>query len=125
MTATIDHRPPGATATEPAPALEVPRPREPRRITDYWTAGLKFYATGRTAEALRVMAANPEMVHGLAVLSVITDDEEREQMLGIAAAIDALKAEGLTQEQAYFLAGLDRILGVPFSEFTPALLSAA
>ena len=96
-----------------------------QRVTDYWTDGLKFYATGRTSEALRVMAADEEMTRGLAILSGITPEEERAEILGIAGAIDALKAEGLTREQAYFLAGLDRILGIPFSEFTPALLSAA
>lgn len=96
--------------------------QRPQRITDYWTAGLKFYATGRTAEALRLMAANREMTEGLALLSGVTPEEEREQMLGIASAIDALKAEGLTREQAYFLAGLDKDFG-PYPG--PAELSAA
>jgi hypothetical protein len=85
--------------------------RAPEKINDYWTAALKFYATGRTAEGLRAMAADEEMTRGLALLSGITPEEEREQVLGIASAIDALAAEGLTPEKCYFLAGLDRLLG--------------
>lgn len=108
---TIEHRPPEMTAGETGPALEVPRPREPQRITDYWTAGLKFYATGRNSATLRAIAADPVLTRGFALLSGITEDEERAQALGIADAIDALAAEGLTREQAYFLAGLDKVLG--------------
>lgn len=97
----------------------------PQRITDYWTAGLKFLATGRKSATLRAIASDPELVRGFALLSGITVEQEREQALGIADAIDALAAEGMTPEQAYFLAGLDKLFGCPFSEFDPAALSAA
>jgi hypothetical protein len=85
--------------------------RPPEKITDYWTAGLKFYATGRRSATLRAIAADPVLTRGFALLAGITEDEERAQALGIADAIDAIAAEGMTREQAYFLAGLDRILG--------------
>lgn len=91
----------------------------PGAITDYWMAALKFRATGRTSRALRTMAANEELTRGLALLSGITEDEERAQTLGIADAIDVLEAHGLTPENCYFLAGLDRIFGCPFAEFDP------
>lgn len=82
---------------------------------DHWLAALKFYATGRTPRALRAMAASPEMTRGLALLSGVTEDEERAAMLAIAEAIDELAAAGLTPEQAYFLASLDKVLG-PYAE---------
>jgi hypothetical protein len=100
MTATLEHR-------------------APQVISDYWTAALKFYATGRTSRALRTMAADGEMTRGLALLSGITEDEEREQITGIADAIDVLEAHGLTPEKCYFLAGLDKLFGRPFAEFDP------
>jgi hypothetical protein len=93
--------------------------RPPQPINDYWMAALKFYATGRTSRALRVMAADPEMTKGLALLSGVTEDEEREQITGIADAIDILEAHGLTPEDCYNLAGLDKLLGRPFAEFDP------
>lgn len=107
---TLEHRAPEMTATEPAPA---------RPISDYWMAALKFYATGRTSRALRVMAADEQMTRGLALMSGVTVDEERAQMEGIASAIDALTDAGLTPEQAYGLAGLGDLFGVPFAEFDP------
>jgi hypothetical protein len=82
---------------------------------DYWLAALKFYATGRTPRALRAMASNPEMTRGLALLSGVTEDEERAAMLAIARDIEELAAAGLTPEQAYFLASLDKVLG-PYAE---------
>jgi hypothetical protein len=91
----------------------------PELITDYWTAALKFRATGRTSRALRTMAADEEMTRGLALLSGVTEDEEREQVLGIADAIDVLESHRLTPEDCYNLAGLDRLLGRPFAEFDP------
>lgn len=104
-------------------AAQVPAPRRSPQVTrDYWTAALKFYATGRTAGGLRAMAADPEMTRGLALLSGVTEDEERAQVLAIADAIDALAAAGLTPEQAYFLAGLDKVLG-PYADYSA--LSAA
>lgn len=83
----------------------------PQRITGYWTAALKLYAVGRNADTMRAIAADPVLTRGFALIYGITEDEEREQELGIADAIDALAAEGLTREQAYFLAGLDKVLG--------------
>jgi hypothetical protein len=101
------------------PVLDQPRspakpPEQPPAvIRDYWMAALKFCATGRTAESLRVMAADPVMTEGLALLSGITEDEEREQVLKIAGAIDELTAAGLTPVKCWYLAGLDQFLG-PF-----------
>jgi len=97
----------------PPPSTAKPPEQPPAVITDYWTAAIKFYATGRTAEGLRAMAADDEMTRGLAVLSGITEDEEREQVLKIADAIDKLTAEGLTPVKCWYLAGLDQFLG-PF-----------
>jgi len=83
----------------------------PGAVRDHWMAALKFHAIGRTAAHLRVMAADPEMTRGLALLSGITEDEEQAQTLAVADAIDSLTAEGLTPEQAYFLSGLDKVFG--------------
>jgi hypothetical protein len=105
------------TTLADSPAVTATRPAE--KITDYRTAALKFRGTGRTARALRVMAANEEMTRGLALLSGITEDEEREQMTGIADAIDVLESHRLTPEDCYNLAGLDKLLGRPFAEFDP------
>lgn len=91
----------------------------PQVISDYWMAALKFYATGRTSRALRAMAADDEMTRGLALMCNITPEQEREEITGIADAIDSLAAAGLTPEQAYSLAGLEELLGRPFSEFDP------
>jgi hypothetical protein len=93
------------------------RPTE--KMNDYWTAALKFYATGRTAGALRALAADPVMTRGLALMCGITEVEELEQLLGIADAIDAYAAAGLTPEGAYSLAGLEEIFGCTFAEFDP------
>ena len=88
-------------------------------IRDYWTAALKFYATGRTSRALRTMAANPEMTRGIALMSGITEEQERAQVLAIADAIDEYAAAGLTPEGAYSLASLEEVFGRPFAEFDP------
>jgi hypothetical protein len=93
--------------------------RAPELISDYWMAALKFRATGRTSRALRVMAADDEMTRGLALMSGVTQDEERAQVTGIADAIDVLEAHGLTPEDCYNLAGLDKLFGRPFAEFDP------
>jgi len=82
---------------------------------DYWLDALKLYATGRTAEAQRAEADDPAWVAGLAYVDGVTPEQERSEMLAIAAAIASLAAAGLTPEQAYFLASLDRGLG-PYAE---------
>jgi hypothetical protein len=97
----------------PPPSTAKPPEQPPAVIRDYWMAALKFCATGRTAESLRIMAADPVMTEGLALLSGITEDEEREQVLKIADAIDELTAAGLTPVKCWYLAGLDQFLG-PF-----------
>ena len=98
----------------------VDRPPEapaPQPVTDYWMAGLKFHATGRTSGLLREMAADETLTRGLALLSGVTPERERAEMLHIARAIDELAAAGVTPEQAYGLAGLPELFGCPFSEF--------
>jgi hypothetical protein len=80
-------------------------------IRDVWLAALKLYGTGRTAEAQRDMADDPAWVAGLAYIDGVPPDEERAQDLAVAGAIGQLEAAGLTPEQAYFLASLDRDLG--------------
>jgi hypothetical protein len=72
---------------------------------------MRFHATGRTPEILRSYAADPLVTEGIAVLSGITPDEAREQMLALADAVEHITAEGITQEQAYFLMRLDRHFG--------------
>jgi hypothetical protein len=86
-------------------------PAAPQVITDYWMAALKYRAIGRTAASLREQAADPVMTEGLALLSGITAGQERIQVLAVADAVDALAAEGLTPEQCYFLANLDKEFG--------------
>jgi hypothetical protein len=93
--------------------------RPPQPINDYWMAALKFYATGRTSRALRVMAGDEELTRALAIDTGITEDAERAQILGIAAAIDELAVAGLTPEGAYNLAGLEEALGRPFADYDP------
>jgi len=85
----------------------------PAVIRDHWTAALRLYAIGRTSEELRAQAADPEMTRGLALLSGITEEQERAQVLAIAAAIDQLTAAGLTPDRAYCLAGLGPYPGAP------------
>lgn len=85
--------------------------RPPLVIRDHWMAALKLYATGATAEDFRAEADSPARVKGLALLCGITQEQERAQALAIAGAIDNYAAAGLTPEQAYSLAGLDRELG--------------
>jgi hypothetical protein len=89
---------------------------------DHWLAALKYYGTGRTAGDLRAEAADPAWVAGLAYIDGIAPGEERARMLGTARAVEELAAAGLSPEQAYFLAGLDRDLG-PYDD--NAALSAA
>jgi hypothetical protein len=72
---------------------------------------MRFHATGRTPEVLRSYAADPLVTEGIAVLSGITPGEAREQMLTLAEAVDHITAEGITQEQAYFLMRLDAHFG--------------
>lgn len=78
---------------------------------DHWTAALKYYGTGRTAQAHRALADSPAMVAGLAFIDGITPAEMRAEMAATADAIGQYAAAGLTPEGAYFLAGLDRDLG--------------
>lgn len=111
---TLEHRPPDVTASAAGSSA----------VTDCWTAALKFYATGRTAGNVRAQADTPEWVAGLAYIDGITPEAERYAMLSLADCMDAIVRAGLTPEQAYNLAGLDRVLGVPFAEFTPDLLRA-
>lgn len=145
MTATIDHKPPesgepwatpsycsachqnhpgpcGCACHQPA-ASGRPAAPTPEQVTDYWTDALKYHATGRTAGNIREQAGNPGWVAGLAYIDGITPEAERYAMITTADCMDALTAAGITPGQAYGLAGLDRILGVPFADFTPALLS--
>jgi hypothetical protein len=89
---------------------ESPADTTATRLADRDTA-MKFYATGRTPERLRAHAADPLVLEGIAVLSGITPGEAREQMLALAEAIDHITAEGITQEQAYFLMRLDKHFG--------------
>lgn len=101
-----------------APAFPVPEldPAHPTLVfRDYWMAALKFYATGRTAEGLRVQAADPAWTAGLAFIDGVTPAEEAAELLAIAGAIDSLAVAGLTPERAYALAGLDKVLG-PYAE---------
>lgn len=93
-------------------------PAAPQVITDYWMAALKYRAAGRTAASLRAQAADPVMTEGLALLSGITAEQERTQVLAVADAIEALAAEGLTPEQCYFLASLDKEFG-PYPGMAP------
>lgn len=96
-----------------APAVYVTAPSRPQPgiITNYWLAALKLYGTGRTAEGHRAQANEPGWVAGLAYIDGITAEQERAQMLATASAMEAIAATGMTPEQAYFLAGLDRDLG--------------
>jgi hypothetical protein len=84
-------------------------------IRDYWMAALKLYGCGRTATAQRAEARDPAWVAGLAYIDGVTAGQERAEMLWTARAIEELAAAGLTPEQAYCLASLDRDLG-PYAE---------
>lgn len=84
-------------------------------VTDYWMAALKLYGCGRTAAAQRAEAGDPAWVAGLAYIDGVTPEQERAEMLWTARAIEELAAAGLTPEQAYFLASLDRDLG-PYAD---------
>lgn len=75
---------------------------------DYWMDALKFYGTGRTAEGLRAQAATPAWVNWLAEVGGVSPGTVRADMLAIAGAIDAYRAAGMTPEQAYRLADLDK-----------------
>ena len=68
------------------------------RVTDIWLDALKFHAHGITPEGLRKLAAR-------------VTGEECSLVLGIAGAMEQLAAQGMTPEQAYNLAGMDRVLG--------------
>ncbi len=84
-------------------------------IRDYWLAALKYCAIGRTAADLRAQAADPEMTRGLALLSGISEEQERAQVLAVAPAIDLLAAAGLTPVKCWYLAGLDQFHG-PYAD---------
>lgn len=99
--------------------METVTDRLPQKVTDTWMAALKFHATGRTSRALRAMAADGELTRGLALMTGITEEQERAQVLAIASAIDELSGAGVTPEKAYGLAGLEELLGCPFGEFDP------
>ena len=68
------------------------------RVTDIWLDALKFHAHGITPEGLRKLAAR-------------VTGEECSLVLGIAGAMEQLAEQGMTPEQAYNLAGMDRVLG--------------
>jgi hypothetical protein len=101
---TIEHRPPEHSA--------------PRPVTR--DDAMKFYAAGRTSAGLRAHAADPAVLEGMAAMAGVSQEVMREQALALADAIDAIDAEGITQEQAYFLMRLDKHFG-PF----PGTLSTA
>lgn len=99
--------------------------RPPEALRDHWTAALKYMGIGRTAESFRAQAADPDFTRGMALLSGTSGDAEHAWLSAVADAIDTLTAEGLTPEQAYFLAGLDRELGPYLSPDAALYLGAA
>jgi len=94
--------------------------RPPQTITDIPVAALRFHAGGFTAEAVRSAAADPDMTWLLALLCGITEDEALAVSSALADRIGSYAAAALTPEGAYYLASLDKALGLPFSEFALA-----
>jgi hypothetical protein len=74
---------------------------------------LAYFAAGCTAEGRRALAATPLAVKSYAEIDGITEAEEREMLLAVAAGIDAVTAEGLSRAAAWYEAGLDQFCG-PF-----------
>lgn len=72
----------------------------PEAVTDdAWLAALRYRAIGRTAGDLRERAA------------IVTQEQERTQLLAVADRVDALAAEGLTPVKCWYLGGLDQWFG--------------
>jgi hypothetical protein len=92
---TVEHRPPEYTPPRPVTREDA----------------MKYFAIGRTAGSFRSSAADPEWVRGMALLSGVTEDDERRTELAVADGIDAVDAEGLTRVDCYVLMGLDQFFG--------------
>jgi hypothetical protein len=91
-----------------ADLLDAPHPAGSPELRD---AAMKFLARGDTAEVLRGRAADPRYAGRLAELTGITPAEAAGDLLEIAAAVDAVTAEGLTREQCYSRLGLAEHFG--------------
>lgn len=72
--------------------------KPPEATTDIWTTALKFTAHHLTAGYLRKLAAR-------------MTEEDRALVLRIADAMADLEAQGMTPEDCYNLAGMDKAFG--------------
>lgn len=97
----------------------------PQKVTDIWMAALKLYGINRTASGYRDAAADPQVTEGLAARCGIAADEAGAELAAIGDAIAGFKAEGMTPEGAYNLAGLDRVYGPYLSEDAAVVIAAA